>query len=218
LTEDFMDPLQGQAAAVDRVLRPGEVHDAWQLKSGTAIMLRAVRPEDGEKMQALVQGLSMQSRYRRFFYPIRQLVPSMLARFIEADPMHAITLLAVVLHNGEESVIGMAQYVADPYPQRCEFAVVVSDAWQRNGIATQLIRNLVCIARTAGIERIEGEVLAENEPMRQLLIGMGFTLEQHADEAYLMKAGKALAAPAWNCSDLAVLALRARRNQAMAHA
>jgi RimJ/RimL family protein N-acetyltransferase len=214
----FQRPLQPEAAAMDAMLRPGEVHDAWQLKNGTAIMLRAVRPDDGEKMQALVRGLSMQSRCRRFFYPVRQLVPSMLARFTDADPMHAITLLAVVPQNGEEIAVGMAQYVAEPYPQRCEFAVVVSDAWQCNGIAARLIRNLICIARTAGIERIEGDILADNEPMRRLLIGMDFTIVRHPGDALLMKAGKALAAPSWTCSDLAVLALHARQMQPMAHA
>ena len=188
----------------------GEIRDAWQLRSGTAIMLRAVRPEDSEKIQALVQSLSMESRYRRFFYPIRQLSPAVLTRFTDADPLNAITLLAVVQDQGEQIAVGMAQYVAEPYPQRCEFAVVISDAWQRNGIATRLIRNLICIARAAGIERFEGDVLADNEPMRRLLAGMAFTFGPHPDGAYLMRAQKELAVPAWKCSELAELALRAR--------
>lgn len=213
-----MEALQPHVAPQEQALYPGEARDAWRSRDGTVIMLRAVRPGDEEKMQALVQGLSMQSRYRRFFYPIRELIPAMLARFTDADPLHAITLLAVVQDKGEEIAIGMAQYVADPYPQRCEFAVVVADAWQRSGIATRLIRNLICIARAAGIERFEGDVLADNEPMRQLLIGMDFTIGPHPDGAYLVRAGKELVAPAWKCSELAALALRARNNQRTAFA
>ncbi|OGB20539.1 MAG: hypothetical protein A3I66_05660 [Burkholderiales bacterium RIFCSPLOWO2_02_FULL_57_36] len=211
-----MGSLQFHAAATEGALHSGEVRDAWELKNGTAITLRAVRPDDGEKMQALVRGLSMQSRYRRFFYPVRELMPAMLARFTDADPMHAITLLAMIQDKGEQIAVGMAQYVAEPYPQRCEFAVVVSDAWQRSGIATRLIRNLICIARAAGIERFEGDVLADNEPMRQLLIGMGFTIGPHPDGASLLRAEKELAAPAWKCSELAMLALRARNRQGAA--
>lgn len=206
---------QLQTAATHFLLRAGEVRDAWQLKDGSAIMLRAVRPDDGDKLQALVQGLSLQSRYRRFFYPIHELVPAMLVRFIDADPMHAITLLAVVMQNGVETDVGMAQYVTEPYPERWEFAVVVSDAWQRNGIAMRLIRNLICIARSAGIERIEGEVLTDNAPMRRLLLGMDFTIARHPDDAMLVRAAKQLAAPSWKCSDLTVLALRARRHHAL---
>lgn len=198
-----------RAAPAHSRLDPVEVHEAWRLSNGTPIVLRAVRPDDGEKMQALIRGLSLESRYRRFFYPIRELVPSMLARFIDSDRMHAITLLAVVRQEDQERVVGMAQYMVEPYPQRCEFAVVVSDAWQRNGIATRMLRNLICIARMAGIENIEGDVLADNFPMQELLIGMDFSLRPHPDGAYLIKAEKALAAPAWKCSELAALGLRA---------
>lgn len=208
-----MEALQPQVIPRDQTLHPGEARDAWRSKDGTVIMLRTVRPGDEEKMQALVQGLSPQSRYRRFFYPIRELIPAMLTRFTDADPMHAITLLAVVQDKGEEIAIGMAQYAADPYPQRCEFAVVVADAWQRSGIATRLMRNLICIARAAGLERFEGDVLADNEPMRRLLIGMDFKIGPHPDGAYLVRAEKELVAPAWKCSELATLALQARNNQ-----
>ncbi len=207
-----MASLQFRPAATDNMLHPDEVHDAWRLKDGTVIMLRAVHPDDGEKMQELVRGLSMQSRYRRFFYPVHQLMPAVLERFTEADPMRAITLLAVVWDSGRETVVGMAQYAAEPYPQRCEFAVVVSDAWQRTGIATRMIRNLICVASAAGIERIEGDVLADNVPMRRLLLAMDFSIESHPDGAGLVKAGKELTAPAWKCSELAALARRAPRN------
>jgi GNAT superfamily N-acetyltransferase len=203
-----MDAFQAQMSVSGGALRQDEPHDAWQLKDGTAVVVRAVHSDDGEKMQMLVRGLSLQSRYRRFFHPIHQLVPAMLASFTHADPMHAITLLAVVKEHDEEIVVGMAQYVADPYPQRGEFAVVVADAWQRGGIAARLIRNLICLARAAGIERIEGDVLADNQPMRKLLLGMEFAMGPHPDGAYLIRATKEMAAPAWKCSQLAALALR----------
>lgn len=205
-----MASLQFHPAATENMLHSDEVHDAWRLKNGTVVMLRAVHLDDGEKMQGLIRGLSMQSRYRRFFYPVHELMPAVLDRFTQADPMHAITLLAVVWLNGGETAIGMAQYAAEPYPQRCEFAVVVSDAWQRMGIATRMIRNLICIASAAGIERIEGDVLADNVPMRQLLMAMDFSIESHPDGAGLVKAGKELTAPAWKCSELAALARRAK--------
>lgn len=211
-----MASFQFHTAATSTELHPREVHDAWRLKNGTQVTVRAVHPDDGDKMQALVRGLSMQSRYRRFFHPIHQLMPALLDRFTAADPMNAITLLAVVRENGEEIVIGMAQYVAEPYPQRCEFAVVVSDAWHRAGIAMRLIRNLICIARAAGIERIEGDVLADNLPMRQLMVTMDFAIRPHADGPAMVIASKELAAPAWKCSELASLAIRARISSSIA--
>lgn len=186
----------------------GEIHDIWRLRDGTAILLRAARAEDGPLLQELVQGLSLQSRYHRFFYPLHELPPDMLARFTQHDPTGAITLLALIRQNGHASAIAMAQYVAEPYPQRCDFAVVVADAWQGGGLGRHLIRTLICIAREAGIERIEGDILAENTPMLRLISRMGFTLSEHEDGPYLRKATKTLEIPEWKCSPLTQLAAR----------
>jgi acetyltransferase len=191
-------------------LQSGPAADAWQLDNGTVIMIRAARPDDGPLMQALVRGLSVSSRYQRFFYPLHELPPDTLARFSHADPLHEMTLLAVVEQDGREIAIGMAQYVADQPHSSCEFALVVGDAWQRKGVATRLLRNLVCVAHTAGIERIEGEVLADNNAMRQLLGKFGFAIGPHPDGSYLRKTWQTLATPSWKCSPQAMLAARAR--------
>lgn len=201
-------PWLGLTALLQPQSPPADVLDTWRLKTGAVVTLRAVRPDDGLLMQALVRGLSLTSRYHRFFYALHELTPDMLERFTHADPMHSMTLLVVVQDNGKEIAVGMAQYVADPYPERCEFAVVVADAWQRNGIAMRLIRNLMCIARAAGIERIEGDVLTENDAMQQLLRRMDFSVGAHPDDRHLVKTWKMLLRPAWKGSPLAALAVR----------
>lgn len=188
-----------------------ELHDIVRLRDGTAVTLRAVRPDDGERIQNLVRGLSVESRYHRFFHPLHELSPDMLTRFLQNDPTGAITLLAVVQQDGEEVAIAMAQYVSDPYPVRGEFAVVVADVWQRSGLATRLIQTLICVARAAGIAILQGDVLADNEAMVRLMVNMGFVLDESDDGAYLLKASKVLEAPEWKCSPLAVLASEAKR-------
>lgn len=183
-----------------------EIRDTWRLRDGTAITLRAARETDGELMQAFVHGLSQESRYHRFFYPAHELPPKMLDRFTHNAPTGAMTLLALIQEPGREVMIAMAQYAADPYPERCDFAVVVGDAWQRAGLGTRLIQTLICIAREAGFERIEGDILAENRAMLRLMSGMGFRLVRHEDGPYLVRATKALDAPGWKCSPLTALA------------
>lgn len=192
-------------------VRNTDVRDIIRLRDGTAVTLRAVRPDDGDLIQDLVRGLSVESRYHRFFHPLHELAPDMLARFLQNDPTGAITLLAVVQQGGKEVAIAMAQYVSDPYPVRGEFAVVVADAWQRGGLATQLIQTLICIARAAGIAILQGDVLADNEGMVRLMVNMGFVLDDSDDGAYLLKASKVLEAPEWKCSPLAGLAEKAKR-------
>jgi len=192
----------------------GEVREILRLKNGTVVTLRAAHAGDAERIQQLVRGLSVESRYHRFFYPLREVPPDMLARFTLSDPNGAMTLLAVRQHGGQEVAIGMAQYVADPYPDNGEFAVVVADEWQRSGLGTKLIQTLICVARAAGILRLQGDVLAENEPMVRLMVSMGFDMDTHADGAYLWKASKLLEAPEWNCSPLTLLAKQAKAGAA----
>jgi len=159
--------------------------------------------------------LSIRTRYQRFFYPVHELTPDMLARFTTNEPTQAMTILATIQQEGREKGIAMAQYVADAYPERCDFAVVVADAWQRSGLGRKLIQTLICMARAAGIERIEGDILAENEPMRRLMLELEFTLRRHEDGAYLRKASKALDVPAWKCSSLTALVTMQERQESM---
>lgn len=182
-----------------------QIEDGWLLADQTAITIRAAGPDDAAALQTLVRGLSPKSRYRRFFHAMRELPPDLLAQFTHADPMREISLLALTQQGGQEIPVAMAQYVCAPYPERCDFAVVVADAWQRHGIGKRLLRNLICIASAAGLQTIEGDVLDENEPMRQMLDGMGFEFAAHPDGAYLMRASKPLAPPAWKCSALTAL-------------
>jgi acetyltransferase len=183
-----------------------ELRDLWRTRSGAAVMLRAARAGDGALVQALVRGLSMESRYHRFFYPLRELGADLLARFSRGDPERELTLLALTESIGQETAVAMAQYVVREDAECADFAVVVADDWQREGIGRRLIETLICVARGVGIVRLEGEILAENRAMLRLMLRLDFALTRHPDGAYLVKASKALEAPQWKCSPLAALA------------
>lgn len=185
-----------------------ELRDTWRLPEGTAVTLRASRSDDGPLIQELVRGLSMQTRYQRFFYPLHELTPDMLARFTHNAPTEAMTLLVVIREGGRETAVAMAQYVADRYPESGDLAVVVADQWQGRGLGKRLTQTLVCVAREAGIARLDGDVLAENEAMKRLMLKLGFRVTQHRDGAYLRKVWKELDVPEWKCSPLTALAAR----------
>ena len=155
------------------------------------IAVRPAVPADRELIQDLVRGLSPRSRYLRFFNGMRELAPYWLQRFASADPMGDFTLLA--FESG--TPVAMAQYSANPYPERCEFGVVVADAWQGRGIGKRLVRDLVAVAGAAGFQRVEGEVLAENEPMLRLLRGMGFRIRRDPESALAYRVSCRQSAP-----------------------
>jgi len=191
--------------------------DAWRLRNGAAAVIRPATAADAPAIQALVRGLSPTSRYSRFFSGIQELSPEWLARFSQARPRQDVSLLATVVRDGAEVLVGMGQYSVDPYPQRCEFAVVVTDAWQGTGIGQRLLHNLECVARAAGIERIEGEVLTHNSTMLGLTHARGYEVRGIPESALFLRASlPLLPAGGRGCSPLATLAQGAEANVATA--
>lgn len=145
-----------------------------QLNDGTDIVIRPIRPEDAEIEQAFIRGLSAESKYFRFMNSIHELSLEMLVRFTQIDYHNEMALVAINPDvNGEEE-IGVARYLTNPDKKTCEFAIVVSDKWQGKGIARLLMQKLIDIARNRGLEVMEGQVLANNYRMLELMTSLNF--------------------------------------------
>jgi len=181
--------------------------DAWRLRDGTLAVIRPATAGDAAAIQGLVRSLTPTSRYSRFFSGIQELSPEWLARFSRAEPRRDVSILATVLRDGTETLVGMGQYAADPWPERCDFAVLVADAWQGHGLGRRLLRNLECLAREAGFERIEGEVLAHNSTMLGLAHVMGYDVRRVPESALFLRVSlPLLLAGEQGCSPLVNLA------------
>ena len=98
--------------------------------------------------------------------------------------------MALVEVKGKREEIGISRYVVNPDGASCEFAVVVSDKWQRTGIGYKLMELLIDAARQKGLKYMDGIVLKENTGMRKLARAMGFELRDHdqdEDVVYVIK-------------------------------
>ena len=98
-------------------------------------MCRPIGPDDAAIEQEFVRGLSRESRYFRFLAAIEELTPEMLARFTRVDWPRELALIVTHDADGREREIAVARYIGLPQPGRCEFALVVADAWQEIGRA-----------------------------------------------------------------------------------
>ena len=196
--------------AVRRLFRRDAARPARQAGAGgqgaTTIAIRTAGSADRDRIEALVRGLSPESRYLRFFNSIRELPPQWLDRFARPPSEDSLTLLALSSIEGEEVPVGMAQYSAGKAGGRGEFAVVVADDWQRRGIGGRLIRQLVCIARDMGLALLECEVLAENHRMLRLARALGFAVERNRESPLSVRASLPLSVARWDCAPLATTA------------
>ena len=65
--------------------------------------------------------------------------------------------------NLREKLIGMSRFIRElADPAVAEMAVVVIDEWQGKGCGSQLLQNLIRIAKRKGIQWIRGFTLTQN--------------------------------------------------------
>jgi acetyltransferase len=161
---------------------PSHLVTKRQLPDGTDMVIRPIRPEDVELEQNFVRNLSEQTKYFRFMQSVNELSPQMLARFTQIDYNREMALIAVVPDGaGKDKQIGVARYSINPDGRSCEFAIVVADEWQRQGIAHLLMQQLIATARNHGLQIMEGDVLSNNHEMLTLAEKLGFIVSTGED-------------------------------------
>ena len=163
-----------------------------RLRDGTEVVIRPIGPQDAEREQAFVRGLSPESRYFRFMNTLRELSPEMLNRFTHPDPAREVALVALVGAADASREIGVARCVLGPDRDSAEFAIVVADAYQGKGLGSLLMRELMDHARAHGLARIEGLVLASNHRMLELMTVLGFDIETAPEDPRMRRVSKSL--------------------------
>lgn len=163
-------------------------------EDGVSWMLRPIRPEDAEALQAFVRDLSDESRYMRFVSMLRELTPRMLARYTRIDYDRELALVATVqlpnpAHRGymHEQIIGFAHYLRNADGRGAEYALVISDNWQRRKLGKQLMGGLIEAARMQGLSYIDGLVLSSNRAMLALMAHLGFQNDAVPDDPELRR-------------------------------
>ncbi len=141
-----------------------------RLPDGMTMLERMQIRDDREALAGFFDGLSIRSRSLRFFTGARGLPPRMLDALAAVDEDQHVAILA--LHEG--TVVGDARYIRSVSdPERAEFAITVTDAFQRRGIGRMLLDDLRVHAVTRGIEFFTFDLLAENRAMGALARNLG---------------------------------------------
>lgn len=129
------------------------------LSGGQVVQLRHAWPGDGDLVVRMFYRLSPSTIYYRLFIPAPQ-TPDWATRFAAlAVPSEADRVVMVAVLEGE--TVGFANY-ADIRPHEAELALVVEDAWQRQGIGRALLTALVGAARRRDVEVFNATILGEN--------------------------------------------------------
>jgi RimJ/RimL family protein N-acetyltransferase len=146
--------------------------DALRARSGEAVIVRFVEPRDAEALQNYFRSLSTRSRYNRFLGATNELPPSQLEQFIHIGEADRFSVIATMLVDGREIIVGEARYAFEH--GGIEFGLSIDDRWQGHGIGKALLKNLECRAASFGADRLFGDTLRSNEAMIGLARKSGY--------------------------------------------
>ena len=141
---------------------------------GEQVSIRAVRPDDRERIVKAFRGLDRRSVYSRFFSHKKELGDEELRRVTECDGVSEAVLVATVGSGDREIIVGLGSYVRSG--AAADIAFAVDEDLRGRGIASRLLQQLVDIARANGIVRFEADVLAGNTPMLAVLRNSGLRM------------------------------------------
>jgi acetyl coenzyme A synthetase (ADP forming)-like protein len=150
------------------------------LRDGSAIRIRAIRPEDQGRLKEHANALSRQSAYFRFLGARSRLSEAELERFTVVDFREHVALIATRSDDRGEKIIGVGRFIGAPdrpkHKRSGEVAFAVLDAYHGRGIGTLLLEHLAAIARRLGYAELDADVLVGNEAMLQVFAESGLEM------------------------------------------
>lgn len=165
--------------------RPADFRLQARLRGGTPVLIRAIRPDDRERIIAAFRNLDPESIYTRFFSAKKELTEADLARIEASDFVHALALVATIGEGAEEVIIGGGAYTVldrPGEPLTAEVSFTIEEDYHGQGLSGLFMRLLTKIGRERGIQRFEAEVLPGNTPMLKVFQRSGLPMSKHIED------------------------------------
>ncbi len=198
------DPTLAEHQLPRPVIRPypAQYVEPFNLRDGTPVMIRPIRPEDEPLLIHFHEKLSEQSVYLRYFHALnlsQRIAHDRLARIATNDYDRELALVverdtraassvndameqAAPVQTVTRELLAVARLSRIQNSRDAEFAVLIRDDMQKQGLGTTLLTKLVEIGRVEGIARIVGEILPENTGMKRVTEKLGFVLKYDIEE------------------------------------
>lgn len=147
--------------------------DLYAISDGRVVVIRPIRADDVERLRAAHGRLSPLTRYRRFMTSKPYLSSADAMYLADIDGCDHYALVATFADRGDDDeeapIIGVARFVRSPEDSAtAEFAIVVGDEWQGEGVGRELMGRLVDAAVTRGVLRFQATMLADNLAIQRL--------------------------------------------------
>jgi len=158
---------------------PNQYSCEWVTRNGHRLRIRPIRPEDEPKMVVFHRKLSDQAVHMRYLAGIsyqQRTAHERLTRVCAIDYELEMALVAETLENGTSrgEIVGVGRLIREVDMNSGEFALVVTDDFQRRGLGAELLRRLIEVGREEGLDTIRGWIAPSNVAMQDLSRKLGF--------------------------------------------
>jgi acetyltransferase len=158
---------------------PTKYVDSWKSEEGMEFTVRPIRPEDEPLVVKFHETLSERTVQLRYFTPmnLRQRTShERLTRIVFIDYDREMALVAARQNpkTGEVEIAGIGRLTKSHRLNEGEFAVIVSDRYQGQGIGKELLQRLIKVAQDENLVSVMGYILPENTNMLNLTKQFGF--------------------------------------------
>lgn len=152
-----------------------------KLADGTDALLRPIKPEDEPLWLEMLGSCSKEAIYSRFRYNFHFDSHEVATQFCYIDYARELAIVAEIEDDGRRKLIGVGRLIADPDLENVEYAVLITDAWQRKDLGKILTQYCNEIAKTNNFKRIFAETTKDNKPMISVFRKLGFSVEFNSD-------------------------------------
>jgi acetyltransferase len=149
------------------------------------IFVRPMRPEDEDTVREFLTHVTMDDLRLRFFAPVKDFGHAFVARLTQLDYARAMAFAA--FDEDTREFLGGVRLHADANYESGEYAVLLRSDLKGRGLGWQLMQMIIEYAKSEGIRRIEGQVLAENTVMLQMCRDLGFSVALEPGGGDIMK-------------------------------
>ncbi|BAN90307.1 GNAT family N-acetyltransferase [Aeropyrum camini] len=136
----------------------GEEFGTVTLRGGRRVRIRGLCPGDKEKLLRFYNSLSEETIYTRFFAVVRYFDP-----YIERLLSDRCTLVIVAEDLETGDIVGMAESFVDEKTGAAEGGIIVREDYQGHGLGSALARVMISVLKLAGVRKLYGYVLSDNQ-------------------------------------------------------
>ena len=170
--------------SIPRQATPSDFHEVVNLKDGSQVTLRPIRPDDAPLLQEGFSRLTPQTIYMRFLQAAKQLTDQQARELADVDYHRRMAIVGYVTEEGHERLVVVARYGMLEREEKglAEAAIVVRDDYQKRGLGKIAMQRLVRYARDHGVHGLVATVHANNTPVLTFIRNTGMPFKKRIIE------------------------------------